>query len=459
MVWTGIQKSNQMTDENITLRDELQRLQNDCLVRDRQFNALRRTSLAAMQSSNMDELTERVLDIAVRVVHADAGSMFLHHPRSRKLVFAAVVGDASGPLTGTGIPEDRGIAGHVFQTGLPILDDNMRMRSDFDPDTDNRTGFQTRSTITIPLCAPGGRPVGVLQVLNGQDPFTQRDLSVLEVLCTHAALGIERIRLAAQSRDAQIGHRVGEIAHDIKNLMTPIESGALTAQSLVLGLMHDLNALIESDDTPCRQQLNAAVRNAKDAAGWILEDVVTSAERVRRRTEYIAGMVKGRLPEPNLEADSILGIIQQVQKTLGRYAKSRGIDLYCHVDPSTNPVLHDKDQMYDALYNLVNNALQATPDGGTVSITASNSVHITSLVEISVTDTGHGMTEETRSKLFTDEVVSTKHGGTGLGTSIVGRVVIEHHGNVSVKSRLGRGSVFTIQLPAYNVAHGKTIAA
>jgi signal transduction histidine kinase len=223
--------------------------------------------------------------------------------------------------------------------------------------------------------------------------------------------------------------------------------------------MHDLSALSESDNPPCREQLDAAIHNAKDAAGWILEDVVTSAERVRRRTEYIAGMVKGRLPEPILEADSILGIVQQVQKTLGRYAKSRGIDLYCHVDASTYPVSHDKDQMYDALYNLVNNALQATPDGGTVSITACNSIHNPSMVEISITDTGHGMTEETRSKLFTDEVVSTKHGGTGLGTSIVGRVVREHHGNVSVKSRLGRGSVFTVQLPAYNVAHGKTIAA
>ena len=459
MVWTGIQKSDQMSDENISLREELQRLQNDCQVRDRQFNALRRTSLAAMQSSTIDELTERVLDIAVRVVHADAGSIFIHNQASRKLVFAAVVGDASGPLTGTGIPEDRGIAGHVFQTGLPILDDNLRMRSDFDPDTDKRTGFQTRSTITIPLCAPGGRPVGVLQVLNGQDPFTQRDLSVLEVLCTHAALGIDRIRLAAQSRDAQIGHRVGEIAHDIKNLMTPIESGALTAQSLVLGLMHDLNELVESDSAPCRHQLDAAVRNARDAAGWILDDVVSSAERVRRRTEYIAGMVKGRLPEPNFEADSVIGSIQQVQKTLGRLAKGRGIDLYCHIDPATHPVLHDKDHLYDALYNLVNNALQATPDGGTVSITVNNSVHTPSMVEISITDTGHGMTEETRTKLFTDEVVSTKHGGTGLGTSIVGRVIREHHGNISVKSRLGRGSVFTIQLPAYNVAHGKTLAA
>ena len=129
------------------------------------------------------------------------------------------------------------------------------------------------------------------------------------------------------------------------------------------------------------------------------------------------------------------------------------------MDPSTNPVRYDKDHMYDALYNLVNNALQATPDGGTVSITANNSVHNPSVVEISVTDTGHGMTEETRSKLFTDEVVSTKHGGTGLGTSIVGRVVREHNGNIGVKSRLGRGSVFTIQLPAYNAAHGTKFAA
>ena len=107
----------------------------------------------------------------------------------------------------------------------------------------------------------------------------------------------------------------------------------------------------------------------------------------------------------------------------------------------------------------INNAIQATPDGGTVSITANNSAHNGDMVEISITDTGHGMTEETRSKLFTDDVISTKHGGTGLGTSIVGRIVREHNGQICVKSRLGRGSVYTIQLPAYNASHGKTLAA
>lgn len=428
---------------------ELQRLQDECVIRDSQFAALRRTSLAAMQSDTVDELTERILDIAVRVTHATAGSVYLHRPATRHLVFTAVIGDASAPLVGTTIDDKSGIAGHVFQTGLPILDDNLAQHSVFDPANDLRTGFETKSTITIPLCAPGGTPVGILQVLNGQNPFTQRELSVLEVLCTHTALGIDRIRLTALSRDAQIGHRVGEIAHDIKNLMTPIESGGLTAQALLIGLIHDLKQVIPLVDEPCQGMLTAAIASTTDASTWILDDIVSSADRVRRRTAYIAAMVRGMLPEPQLEQESIATVIQQVQKTLGRIARDRKIDFYCNVEKDISKNFYDKDHMYDALYNLVNNAIQATPDGGNISLTAHNSRNKRNMIEINVTDTGHGMTEETRSRLFTDSVVSTKRGGTGLGTSIVGRIIREHHGTVLARTQLGRGSVFTIELPTY----------
>src|SRR5438105_796953 len=116
-------------------------------------------------------------------------------------------------------------------------------------------------------------------------------------------------------------------------------------------------------------------------------------------------------------------------------------------DPNLPPVEFDRKQLYNALYNLVNNALAATPNGGTVTLRTRAPLVEEQTVTIEVEDTGRGIPEAVRARLFTDAAVSTKPGGTGLGTRIVGNVVRRHHGTISVTSEEGKGSVFTIRLP------------
>ena len=96
-----------------------------------------------------------------------------------------------------------------------------------------------------------------------------------------------------------------------------------------------------------------------------------------------------------------------------------------------------------AFQNLVLNALDAMPAGGTLTLrTSERSGHV--LIEIS--DTGTGLTPEECSRLFTP-YYTTKHQGTGLGLAIVQSVVSDHHGSVSVSSEEGHGTTFRIELP------------
>jgi signal transduction histidine kinase len=123
------------------------------------------------------------------------------------------------------------------------------------------------------------------------------------------------------------------------------------------------------------------------------------------------------------------------------------IDLLADLDASLPKVEFDHKLIYNALYNLTNNAIPETPEGGRVTLRTRALIDQESSFLVEVSDTGRGMLPEVRDRLFTDETVSTKPGGTGLGTRIVADVVRRHKGHIAVQSEPGAGTTFTLLLP------------
>jgi signal transduction histidine kinase len=115
------------------------------------------------------------------------------------------------------------------------------------------------------------------------------------------------------------------------------------------------------------------------------------------------------------------------------------------------PLLLDRRRMYNCIYNLVHNAIPETPPGGTIRVSARRRAddehEAPGTLEIVVADDGRGMPESVRARLFGDDAVSTKPGGTGLGTRIVRGAVEAHGGSISVASAPGAGARFTLTLP------------
>jgi len=105
--------------------------------------------------------------------------------------------------------------------------------------------------------------------------------------------------------------------------------------------------------------------------------------------------------------------------------------------------------LHRAFQNLVLNALDAMPAGGTLTLRTSEQ---NGNVRIEVADTGKGLTQEECARLFTP-YYTTKLQGTGLGLAIVQSVVSDHHGTISVKSDEGRGTAFRIDLPQRQAGH------
>ena len=106
----------------------------------------------------------------------------------------------------------------------------------------------------------------------------------------------------------------------------------------------------------------------------------------------------------------------------------------------------DERRLFNALYNLINNAIPEVPPGGTITVSAKEEPIGVGL-HVIVEDTGRGMPPEIRDTLFTPAAKSSKRGGTGLGTKIVKDAVDAHHGRITVESELGVGTTFHIYLP------------
>ena len=107
------------------------------------------------------------------------------------------------------------------------------------------------------------------------------------------------------------------------------------------------------------------------------------------------------------------------------------------------PLDADPELLHRALSNLVLNAMDAMPDGGTLTLSAKPSGD---QVEIRIADTGAGLTPEECERLFTPYYTTKQH-GTGLGLAIVQSVVADHAGTIAVESRPGGGAIFVITLP------------
>jgi len=228
----------------------------------------------------------------------------------------------------------------------------------------------------------------------------------------------------AQLKDAErlagIGETAAMIGHDLRN---PLQG---------LQYIVDLQKL-RFEQTPIDE------RGPKE---W--EDEAVLFDRVRELIFYMDKIV-GDLQDyarpitPNHEEVSVGGLVSDVIQSLPHIDGVRVI-----TDIPDLRVSVDQHLMHRVFSNLILNAVQAMPDGGTLTISASDA---NGSVAISVRDTGVGIPEELKKRLFTP-LFTSKAKGTGLGLAVVKRIVDAHGGCISVESGAGEGSTFTVTLPA-----------
>ena len=163
----------------------------------------------------------------------------------------------------------------------------------------------------------------------------------------------------------------------------------------------------------------------------------------------------------HVEDFSVRDVCEALSNLMRPMADKRGLDLNCELDDAI-PLLHqDPGKIRQIVYNLLSNAIKFTPEGGRVTLSAHADGK---LVVIAVTDTGIGIAEDDRERIFekfrqagavraTEGVLVREHEGTGLGLSIVRELSRLLGGDITLESVLGKGSTFTVRLPMQLHAH------
>lgn len=247
-----------------------------------------------------------------------------------------------------------------------------------------------------------------------------------ELTGTLSRLQAAQAELLEAERMATVGRLSLKVAHEVRNPISAIELNAEMLEDIVRGRagadMGEAGGLVR------------AIRDQVNALDALTEEYLTFA----------------RFPRPHLEEESVNDLVQELGNFVRPVAERRGLRLAVSVDPAVPLLEIDRGLLRQAVLNLVKNGLEAVSSGGELTLASRRDGEA---VEISVADTGDGITPEVAARLF-EPFFTTKTQGTGLGLSIARQITEEHGGEIRWANRPAGGAVFTIRLPIKRTAHG-----
>lgn len=401
-------------DDNIVQRLEEQR--NDIEGRYVKLQQLIEASKIINSTLDLDKLLGLILDAAAKSINADRGTLYLVDTIKKELWSKVLQGMNMVEIR---LPVGKGLSGYVAETGETINIPDTYADPRFNPEIDKRTGYHTHNMLCMPLKNKDGKIIGVFQLLNKKNgSFDDDDISFIDALSAHASVAIENARMAQEmvqnERLSAVGRMASVIIHDIKNPM-----GTLRVYAQVM-----------------------KKKSGNEEAAKLADEMIHQVDRFVNMTQEILDFTRGVSASNFKElefADVMNGVLNFIEKdleknkiTLTKNAQFKGI------------VRLDQDKMVRVFYNIASNARDAMTEGG--SLTVSTSEH-NGAVRIDFTDTGTGMPEEVKNRIFEPFMSYGKKHGTGLGMAIVKKVIDDHGGKIEIESTMGKGTTISIYLP------------
>jgi PAS domain S-box-containing protein len=285
-----------------------------------------------------------------------------------------------------------------------------------------------RGWLAVPLTRRDGKNIGLIQLSDKYEgEFTQEDEAILVQLAQMASAAIDNARLYQESQQANRlkDDFLATLSHELRS---PLNA--------MLGWLTLLRTR-KFDEAAKTRALETIERNARTQA-QLVEDILD-----------VSRIIRGQL-RLNVRPVTLVPVIESALDTVRPAADAKSIRLQSVLDPAAGPVSGDSDRLQQIIWNLLTNAVKFTPKGGRVQICLER---INSHVEITVTDTGQGISAEFLPYVFdrfrqADGSITRSYNGLGLGLAIVRHLVELHGGTVHAESPgKGLGARFTVKLP------------
>ena len=383
----------------------------------------------AARIPQMPDLLNLLLERTMDTVRATSGSIMLADPARRVLRVVAARGESVELAPGAEVPMGLGVAGRVAETGEAVVSDE---------------------SVCLPVRVES-RIIGVVSVTKSAAgagearAFSPADLQFLTTLLAHVAYALDNARLLQEAQRS--AERLGHAVEELKAAQTRIVEGETLRAigQMASGMAHHLNnllsvvsgrnqlLLLKVEDPEIRGPLEVVQRATHDAAevvrrvlGFTAMRPVSRAARVDLN-EVVSEVIELTRPRWQDQAQ-LQGIAVDVVARLGEIPRVAGEDA----------------SLREVVMNLLLNAVDALPRGGTITITTGMS---DGRVACSVADDGVGMSDEVRHRALEPFFTTKGPHNTGLGLSVAHGIVQRHRGELEIRSAAREGTVVALRLP------------
>jgi signal transduction histidine kinase/ActR/RegA family two-component response regulator/uncharacterized protein YigA (DUF484 family) len=414
------------------------KLYEDSLAKIKQLTTLYEIGKALSSTLDLDELLKKALELLKdRWGYALCAIFFLDREKDELFIKHVIGRDPEGVKDMRFRVGVDGIVGWVTKTGEALYVPDVSKDPRYIP------GLPTgKSEVAIPLKIRD-RVIGVLDIESNEPRgFDEEDLKTLFSFASQMSISIENAQLFAdlkqtlqELRQVQdqivqaeklraMGEMASGVAHDFNNVL-----------AVVLGniqlLLHQLDRLSPEE---IREGLKVIERSSKDGAETIRR--IQEFTGVRRDKEFISLSLKEIVAE----------VVNITQPRWKDQTQKKGIQVELTTQLGDIPlIMGNPSELREVLTNIIFNAVDAMPQGGKLTIVTQPQTE--DWVEVRITDTGIGMTEEVRKRVF-DPFFTTKGvTNSGLGMSVSYGIIKRHGGEILIESEPGKGTTFIIHLP------------
>jgi signal transduction histidine kinase/CRP-like cAMP-binding protein len=365
---------------------------------------------------DLDKLLDVILETAVKSIGADRGTLYLVDEFKSEIWSKTLHGSEVIEIR---LPIGKGLSGYVAKTGETINIPDAYSDVRFNPEIDKKSGYRTNNVLCMPMRNRNGKIIGVFQMLNKRGgPFMTQDEEFINALSIHASIAIENATMAQEmvnnERLSTVGRMASTIIHDIKNPMSTLRVYA--------------------------QVMKKKMGNEEDAK--LADEMIRQVDRFVAMTQEILDFSRG-VSATNIEEVNCNEMMDGILSFIERDMTKRKITLEKNLSYAGKFKV-DQDKMMRVFYNIAGNAADAMPDGGTLSVSTEQ---FGDLIKIEFRDTGTGMPEEVKRKIFEPFVTYGKKHGTGLGMAIVKKIVDDHKGKIEIDTEVGKGTTIRLLLP------------
>jgi signal transduction histidine kinase len=401
-----------------------------------QLAALNDLTRVVTSTLDLDEVLRLAMQGINEIIQAEAGSLLLLDETTSTLVFRmSLHGDVrqSPPLT---LEMGQGIAGWVAKEGEPLLVPDVTTEPRFFKEGAEKFDLLARSILCVPLVIRD-HVIGAIELVNKVDgKFTQEDLELLNSMAATVAIALENARLYTE---------LAEFARELERSQAQLVKAEKLAATgkLAASLAHEINNPLQAIQNCLhlvtqRRTLDESKRQMY--LSMAQEEVQRLIDLVQRMLDFYRPTTESKGPVDMQE------VLDDVLSLAGKRIQHGNVVVHRDASDPLPPVLGIANQLKQVFLNITINAVEAMPDGGDLYV---DSVWDEQRGEVGVsfTDSGDGIPLAELANIF-DPFYTSKPKGTGLGLSVSHGIIERHGGRIDVRSDVGKGSTFTVHLPA-----------